>query len=438
MQTSIGSNNNKNSVMPLGEKAAAVGYWIPRHEMVKLMMEEIDLHNQREGSGGTITLCTGQECTSVSPSNKLLEEDGGVIVKAVSAIATDASSKEEKEYIANLVIGADGMNSNVRFCLAHAAPGTWSSNCVPSSQFQLKQYTSPASYLRIKVLQLPPRFQIKNVDGPLTTTAKDIYAIQSKNSLGLLPMKDNNAVRPTNIITRPNHEIWNINDGNSMREYFQKAFPRLDFQKDGGIISEDEWERFAKAEGTRFPPCQYSPGLAVWDESGRSGVALVGDAIHAFSPDIGQGVNAGLMDVVCLDRALSGLDPETGEEKQAEVRDNNSASLGSNLERYQKRHAPEIAALIRLARFGAPYQYNQPHRADRVLKKLWTANVVMRLILSKLTFGLIQPPCIILSQNGDLTFCQVMNRADRTTVLLKTVLLSLLALWTKKFFKLTL
>eukprot|EP00956_Cyclotella_meneghiniana_P005019 scaffold6208_cov45-Cyclotella_meneghiniana.AAC.1 len=189
-----------------------------------------------------------------------------------------------------------------------------------------------------------------------------------------------------------------------MREYFQKAFPRLDFQKDDGIISEDEWERFAKAEGTRFPPCQYSPGLAVWDESGRSGVALVGDAIHAFSPDIGQGVNAGLMDVVCLDRALSGLDPETGEEKEVEVTDNDNTSLGAKLEQYQKHHAPEIAALIRLARFGAPYQYNQPHRADRVLKKLWTANVAMRLILSKLTFGLIQPPCIILSQNGDLTF----------------------------------
>eukprot|EP00956_Cyclotella_meneghiniana_P009477 scaffold13120_cov22-Cyclotella_meneghiniana.AAC.1 len=193
----------------------------------------------------------------------------------------------------------------------------------------------------------------------------------------------------------------------------------------GGIISEDEWERFAKAEGTRFPPCQYSPGLAVWDESGRSGVALVGDSIDAFSPDIGPG-------------ALSGLDPETGEEKEVEVTDNDNTSLGAKLEQYQKHHAPEIAALIRLARFGAPYQYNQPHRADRVLKKLWTANVAMRLILSKLTFGLIQPPCIILSQNSDLTFRQVMNRADRTTVLLKSVLLSLLALWTKKFFKLTL
>eukprot|EP00956_Cyclotella_meneghiniana_P005020 scaffold6208_cov45-Cyclotella_meneghiniana.AAC.2 len=88
MQTSIGSNNNKNSVMPLGEKAAAVGYWIPRHEMVKLMMEEIDRHNQRAGSGGTITLWTGQECVSISSSNTL-EKDGVVIVKAISTITEE-------------------------------------------------------------------------------------------------------------------------------------------------------------------------------------------------------------------------------------------------------------------------------------------------------------------------------------------------------------
>ena len=30
------NSNSNNSVMPSGEKAAAAGYWIPRHEMVKL------------------------------------------------------------------------------------------------------------------------------------------------------------------------------------------------------------------------------------------------------------------------------------------------------------------------------------------------------------------------------------------------------------------
>ena len=421
-----------NKSMPSGEKAGNVGFWIPRHEMVKLMVEEIEEHNKK-GSGGKITLCTGQECVSVLPNTK----DGDTMTVVTTK---DVTSKVEtsKEY--TLVVGADGMNSKVRDCLSRAPPGTWSSNCVKASKFVPKKYTSPASFLRIKVLQLPPQFEIPDADGkpPLTTFSEDIYAIRSANngprtyiSLGVLPMKDNNAVRPTNIITRPDHGVWKITDGKSMREYFQQAFPRLNFQE-GGMISNEEWDRFAKAEGTRFPPCQYSPGMSVWSESGSTGVALVGDSIHAFSPDIGQGVNAGLMDIVCLDRALSGLNTETGE-KDGDTADK-KPTLQANLERYQKQHAPEVAALIRLARFGAPYQYRQPHHADRVLRLLWTANVAMRLILNKLSFGVIQPPCIILSQNRDLTFRQVMRKADRTTALLKTSVLAVVMLLVEKRF----
>lgn len=119
------------------------------------------------------------------------------------------------------------------------------------------------------------------------------------------------------------------------------------------------------------------------------------------------------MDVVCLDRALSGLDTVTGNEVKG-TRDDRS-DLANNLQRYQQQHAPEIASLIRLARFGAPYQYRQPHRTDLILRTLWTMNVAMRLILNKLTFKLIQPPSIVLSQRPELTFRQVMRRADLTT-----------------------
>ena len=133
------------------------------------------------------------------------------------------------------------------------------------------------------------------------------------------------------------------------------------------------------------------------------------------------------MDVVCLDRALSGLDTVTGDAvKTANVE--SIPLLAANLSRYQHQHAPEIASLIRLARFGAPYQYRQPHRADMFFRSLWTINVAMRLILNKLTFKLIQPSCIILSQRPELTFRQVMRRADLTTFVFKVLALGLIGM----------
>ncbi|KAL7472907.1 hypothetical protein ACHAXS_013285 [Conticribra weissflogii] len=470
------------------EKAASPGYWIPRHEMVRLMVECVEERTRcgdgdGKGDGGKIRFLLGKECTSVAPAP--LDGDslgGGVLVTARDVNDDDDDDNhddnenntndngdnhnnhgEVQTFRASLVIGADGMNSKVRECLSTATTTNtqWAYASPKPKAFRLKKYTSPASHLRIKVLQFPPRFRIPDARGkpPVQTSSDRIYAIRSafagpRNylSLGLLPMKDNDAVRPTNIITRPDHEIWTIRDGDSMRSYFQRAFPRFDFSSssssDDPLISKDEWERFAKAEGTRFPPCQHSPGLAVWTDDGNAGVALVGDAAHAFSPDIGQGINAGLMDVVCLDRALSGVDVETG--KAAILRTSDAPSeedgtmttpmtmttptLSTALRRYQTQHSPEIASLIRLARFGAPYQYRQPHRIDRIRAKLWTMNLALRLILNKLTFGLVQPQCMLLAQNGDLTYSQVMRRADLTTLGLKSVALTLLALFVKKTF----
>lgn len=412
-------------------------YWIPRHEMVQLMLEVLEEHEEQRGqlSGegeamGRIDYRPGQECVSVRPD----EASSCVVVTA-----KDVSTGKDTKHAATLVVGADGMNSRVRECLATKDSDAFShwSNFNPK-KFLPRKWRSPASFQRIKVLQLPPRFKIPDGEfGELTTQSDHIYAIRSIYnsprkylSLGLLPMKDNDAVRPTNIVTRPDHEIWTYKDGDSVRQWFEKAYPRLPFHKDGGLVSDEEWDRFAKAEGTRFPPCQYSPGMATCDDEGTCGVALVGDAIHAFPPDIGQGVNSGLADVVALDRSLRGLDTVTGEEIKSDA----SPTFKSNIERYQKKHAPEIAALIRLARFGAPFQYKQPHRVDRLRLKLWTANVVFRLLLNKLTFGLVPSQCIILSQDPKLTFRQVMRKADLTTVTIKAILFGVLGLLLKRRF----
>jgi hypothetical protein len=78
-------------------------------------------------------------------------------------------------------------------------------------KFHVRRWTSPASGLRMKVLQFPPGLPISTTTGTsLKTEGETVYAIRSVNkgprnyvSLGLLPVKDPQMVRPTNVITRP-------------------------------------------------------------------------------------------------------------------------------------------------------------------------------------------------------------------------------------------
>lgn len=124
----------------------------------------------------------------------------------------------------------------------------------------------------------------------------------------------------------------------------------------------------------------------------------------------GQGINAGLTDLEALDRALLGQDLITGEPSETPP-----ATLGDALKTYEKVHAPEVASVIRLARFGSPYQYKQPLYKDRVGRFFWTMNVAFRMLLNKLSFGIIPNASILLVQNTNLTYRQVMRRADLTT-----------------------
>ena len=71
----------------------------------------------------------------------------------------------------------------------------------------------------------------------------------------------------------------------------------------------------------------------------------MGDAAHAFPPDIGQGINAGLCDVVALDRALRGKDILTGQDGEK------PESLGAALKEYERVQGPQVRDL-----------HSEPHR----------------------------------------------------------------------------
>jgi len=86
------------------EKVSAVGYWLPRHEMVKLMAECIDEHNAE--SDCKINFMMGKECVGILPTKKAGQDN--VVCVTVKDVATGSLIKLHQ---ATLVVGADGMKS---------------------------------------------------------------------------------------------------------------------------------------------------------------------------------------------------------------------------------------------------------------------------------------------------------------------------------------
>lgn len=87
-----------------------------------------------------------------------------------------------------------------------------------------------------------------------------------------------------------------------LKVYLAEAFPHVPVADE---IADAELQRFAESQGGRFPDPQYCPGLhcvvggkksqdgsgaggEAGGAEGVGGVALLGDAIHAFPPDLGQ------------------------------------------------------------------------------------------------------------------------------------------------------
>jgi kynurenine 3-monooxygenase len=355
-------------------------YWIPRHDFTKILREEVEETTDTQ-------VLMGVSCQAILPAmNSHSDNSGGDGDGAHHGIEVVASNGEDggalTTFRCKLVVGADGYKSKVRDCMSHqnmigeinnsesesSGGGDNAWETVPKNKFKVIKYTSPATGLRIKVLQFPPRFQIpyleKNDNVPkelaggdaktllfAKTVGSATYAIRSifkgpltYTSLGLLPVMDNDAVRPINLITRPNHVAWTKTTGPQMKEWMTQAFPRL-FQLSSmhgdALISDAEWDRFAKAEGTRFPHCQYTNGMALSSKNKRSGLVLVGDAIHSYPPDIGQGVNSGLLDVLKLSDMLQDVNLSSSS-AQPDGNKSKSTLLGDALKNYEKDRLPEV------------------------------------------------------------------------------------------------
>ena len=262
--------------MPEGERVEAVppildpamkrpSYWIPRAAFLSL------LHRSLPSS---VTTLFGSEVSDIRRT-----ESGGVEVSAKDADGNELRLRP------SLLVGADGLSSLVRERCA-----SWSDD---AADFTPVVLPSPSSGLCYKMIRLPPSFRLDKADALITAEPRKAYSIRPAKSaplgptrLGLLPVADPSFPRTANVILPPEHPVWGLESAEAVREWLGATFPTLPVD---AVVDAEEAAAFVDGRPGAFPSPCYSPQQQLM--LAEAGVVLVGDAIHAFPPDVSGGVS---------------------------------------------------------------------------------------------------------------------------------------------------
>ena len=388
------TNYTVTRLMPDGERVEAVppiletnnkpSYWIPRAGFLDLLLK---------GAPPNVKTVFGAQLVDITKT-----DDGAVEVVA------DCADGKQMTLRPSLLVGADGLNSLVR-----AKCATWSEK---PADFTPVLLPSPSSGLRYQMLRLPPAFPLDASDASVKAEPRRAYSFRPSKTaplgptrLGLLPVADPNFPRTANVILPPEHKVWGLSSAAAVSDWLRETFPASPIDE---IVSEDEAAAFATATPGAFPAPCYSPKQHLLLP--KAAICLVGDAIHAFPPDIGQGVNAALADVMHLHRALQATPDGDG------ATDDAREMLGRALPAYSETSGPEAEAVARIAQIGFPYQYPITREANPLQRIGWFANFFLRtFVLAKLAPKLFSPAAIVLVQRSHLSYQQVWRMAGETT-----------------------
>ena len=441
-ELSVSSTNyTVTRLLPDGERTNAVppileptddkrpSYWIPRAALCGLLASALTALPYRAGQK-PVKLLYGTDVKEITRT-----ADGGV---EVAYSASDESSPlagrtSWTRQQPALLIGADGLNSLVRAKCAEWSDADEALDAT-ADDFTPVRLPSPSSGLNYKMIRLPPDFRIAADDATATATPRQAYSVRPSKAaplgqtrLGLLPVADPTFPRTANVILPPQHPVWSLDDSDAVKEWLSGTFPQLPID---AIISEDEADSFANGEPGAFPAPCYSPKQFLLLPS--AGIGLVGDAVHAFPPDIGQGVNAALADVMLLSDAFDSAETISGGQLSAtaaEAAASRMETLVRNaLPLYGQACAPEAESVAKIAQVGFPYQYPITREKSPLARPLWFANFFLRtFVLSKLLPRFFSPAAIVLVQRPQLSYEEVWEEAAKTTRRMMALLAAVLA-----------
>lgn len=179
--------------------------------------------------------------------------------------------------------------------------------------------------------------------------------------------------RPIAFSQPSSHPYHNFKSPEELYRYLDEEFPQMEARKRLSAASASAW---CTGKGSTFPSARWCNKASTW--IGGAGVALLGDSLHCFPPDLGQGVNAGMSDIMCL----LDLWPEDTCSRDG---------VKKCLQTFSDKQAPEAEAICKLLPIGMPYQYNLPHSFE---KFSFFASFLIRMLAWKAAPSVFYPPVV--------------------------------------------
>lgn len=365
---------SKTSSPPILMPDRKTPYWMTRQNLLRMLQELLAERNR----SGAATILYGHVLAGMEHGNH------GNAVAVVNG-----PDNEELHYCADLILGCDGLGSQVRRGLEQV---------LPESNFGMTSFPSPSAGLRYKVLSLPPRFPVSGCeagvhDHEMAYAFLSTYKDKDKRlALFALPVPSATENRNMNIILPPDHEFWSLTSVEDVMAFLTEGFPQLPLTS---LVTPQETEAFVNGAPGAFPEPQFANRIhaSFSDGEAATDVLLIGDAAHAFPPDLGMGVNSALEDLRVLNELL----------------DQHAEQISTAAAVFAQVRLPENKALVRLVQSVHPYQYNQiPWRL-----KLWMLKFVLQLGISKVTGGRVGPPGFVLSQHHRMGFVEMEQKKQR-------------------------
>ena len=354
---------------PFWDPARDSAFWIRRDSLQALLYDAIVERND-----GRVELLYGHEFHGLDITAE------GVDVLLLPTNESTVARRVRPD----LILGCDGLRSSVREAMIASCP-------TEAAAFDRIRHPSPSSKLLYKVLSMPACIPL-NGDMAAADNNQMAYAFLSRHSaadkamaLVAYPVASADEARTVNIIRLPDHALWARDSAKGVLDFLEDAFPQLPIRD---LVSAEEAEDFVTVKAPKFPAPQYTRKCQAM--VGGVPALLLGDAAHAFPPDLGLGVNTALEDVLILSQML-----EAHEDKPI------VATRG-----FEIQQKPERSALVKLVQSVAPYQYDQiPWRL-----KLWALKFFAVKSLHGALPWFVDRPAVLLAQQDELRFTAIRRR----------------------------